>query len=89
MDCGHSCESFCHSYVTSKDDITGHDNVQCMKMCERKRTCGHKCNQFCSRCKNGKIDGHLDVCYEEIKVKLNCNHENKFRCFETTKNDGN
>lgn len=44
MDCGHSCESYCHAYVTSKTDQTGHDNVKCLKKCERKRNCGHNCD---------------------------------------------
>jgi hypothetical protein len=76
MDCGHSCESYCHSYITSKMDVTGHDNVKCMKLCERKRACGHKCNFLCFKCKNGKLDGHNDVCFEKISVTLKCAHVN-------------
>ena len=28
MDCGHSCESYFHSYVTSRMDLTGHNNLK-------------------------------------------------------------
>ena len=43
MSCGHSCESYCHYYEVSKEDESGHNNVKCVKYCERLRPCGHKC----------------------------------------------
>ena len=31
MECGHSCESFCHIYEITETNKTGHDHIRCNK----------------------------------------------------------
>ena len=31
LNCGHSCESFCHPYEISVKDPTGHSSIKCLK----------------------------------------------------------
>ena len=63
MNCGHSCEKYCHDFEITSKDTSGHDNIQCLKPCARERICGHTCPRKCYLCKKG----HIDDC--EVKVK--------------------
>lgn len=35
LDCGHTCESFCHPYMIKENDETGHNDYKCFKPCVR------------------------------------------------------
>ena len=52
MNCGHSCESYCHLVKSTAEDPSGHDCIKCYKQCVRERDCGHKCPEVCFECKH-------------------------------------
>ena len=56
MECGHSCESFCHYFITTPEDKTGHNDRDCLKPCSRERTCGDICEYKCYECKRKQRD---------------------------------
>ena len=62
MDCGHKCELLCHPYT--------HEDVKCMKPCQRFLGCGHTCvgenkqklcYEECGPC-NVLVDKQLETC---------------------------
>lgn len=85
LDCGHTCASFCHYFIITEEDKTGHNNYRCKKDCERETLpCGHKCKFKCYECKNGckpcvtKVLKKFDSCGHEYEV--NCSDYNTAKC---------
>jgi hypothetical protein len=82
MECGHSCESFCHVYEITETNKTGHDHIRCNKLCVRPRDCGHVCKNMCYECK-----GKEKPCEEEVEKKLECGHTNAYYCKDVSENN--